>query len=98
STFVRYQRDYGGGYGRINGPNRDDFFGESDVNGDGVVDLVTPYTQYASFGAPYNPDLLVYQWNSTYPESPVFGEPTPWVYPENDPLSFYENPVTYTNN
>ena len=98
STFIRYQRDYGGGYGRINGPARDGFFNQVDMDGDGTLDLVTPYTQYASFGAPYDPNLNVYQWDSTYPESPVYGQATPWVYPKNDPLSFYNNPITYTNN
>src|SRR5690606_21418470 len=43
STFIRYQRDYGGGYGRINGPARDGFFNQVDMDGDGTLDLVTPY-------------------------------------------------------
>jgi hypothetical protein len=50
-----------------------------DINGDGVDDLTTPFTEDASYGAAF-PSLLVYQWNSIYPQlTETFGKATPWV-------------------
>ena len=44
TTFPRYQKQYGGGYGPYYGPNEDSYFNSADINGDGIPDLVVPLT------------------------------------------------------
>src|SRR5690606_23957960 len=53
STWPKYQNEYGTGYGSIYGPNGNEYFNQRDVNGDGVMDLVSPSTAYGSYGAPF---------------------------------------------
>ena len=97
STFPQYQQEYGGGYGPVNGPDGNSYFNMDDVDGDGELDLVVPFTQYGGWGARYDPNLLVYQWNSVYPQSPFYLEPTPWVAPEEGPIAMFRNPLTLSN-
>jgi TonB-linked SusC/RagA family outer membrane protein len=97
STFPKFQQEYGGGYGRINGPEGNSYFNIQDMDGDGQLDLVAPFTQYGGFGAPYDPDLLVYQWSSVYPQSPNYMEPTPWVAPDYGPIEMFQDPLTFSN-
>lgn len=98
STFPRYQTQYGAGYGAIYGPDGDAFFNERDVDGDGKVDLVPPFGAYGSFGAPYDPSLLVFDWGSTDVGSPTYMKATPWVAPKNGPITFFETPITSSSN
>ncbi|PZU90173.1 MAG: SusC/RagA family TonB-linked outer membrane protein [Chryseobacterium sp.] len=87
STFPKYQNKYGGGYD----PS---FYREADAP-DGH-----PYANFyedASWGPAFNPNLLVYQWDSFDPTSPNFGKATPWVAAKNGPIEFFQTPVTYTN-
>ncbi len=98
-TFPQWQDEYGGGYGAVNGPNGDSYFNMKDMDGDGQLDLVAPFDQYGGWGAPYDPNLLVYQWTSVYPESPDYNKPTPWVKPKSGPMNlFRKNPITLSNN
>ncbi len=95
STFAVYQKDYGAGYGAYyDGP--DGFWYEEDINGDGSDDLVVPYTEDASYGAPFD-GRLVYQWDSFDPESPNYLKATPWRSAANGPITFFETPITLTN-
>lgn len=100
STFPEYQQEYGASYGPINGPNANTHFNYVDVNGDGILDPVTPFNQYAGFGAAYDPNLLVYQWVSQYPESEFYQTPTPWipVSQENGPLYVFRPAQRFNNN
>lgn len=96
STFPKYQTQYGAGYGPYySGPGN--FWSVDDVDGDGTDDLIVPLSEDASYGAPFDPDLLVYHWDAFYPESPTFGQKRPWVAAENGPIEFLETPVTYVN-
>ena len=97
STWPKFQYEYGTGYGPVYGPNGDSFFNQRDVNGDGIQDLVTPATAYGSYGAPFDSSLLVYQWDSFYPESPNYLIPTPWEAPKDKLITFFETPVTLSN-
>jgi len=90
STFTKYQREYGAGYGAYYGPNEDSYFNEFDVNGDGIPDQVVPTTEDASYGARFDPNLLVYQWNAFDATSPFYKQATPWVAAANDPTSFFQ--------
>ena len=96
STFLNYQKKYGAGYGPYYGPTNP-YFEDADINGDGVMDLVNPTREDGSYGAKFDPNLQVYQWESFVPESENFGKPLPWVAAQNDPSTFFEQQVTYNN-
>ncbi len=96
STFADYQTQYGAGYGHYySGP--DDYWYLEDINGDGDDNQVVVYTEDGSYGAPFDPNLLVYQWDSFDPDSPNYRIATPWVNAENGPITFFEAPLTLTN-
>lgn len=97
TTFVNIQKEYGAGYGAGYGPDGDAFFNQGDINGDGVPDLVAPTTEDGAYGGKFDPNLLVYQWESFVPESENFGKPMPWVAAKNGPVTFFEQQVTYNN-
>ncbi|WPU94473.1 SusC/RagA family TonB-linked outer membrane protein [Mucilaginibacter sabulilitoris] len=93
STFPTYQHSYGAGYGAYySDPTAHFFYG--DVNGDGKPDLVTPTTEDASYGAAFDPKLMVYQWDAFDSTSPNYKKATPWVAAKNDPTSFFEKPIS----
>lgn len=97
STWPDFQYEYGTGYGSIYGTNGNEYFNKRDVNGDGNLDLVSPNGAYGSYGAPFDSNLMVYQWDSFYPESPYYLQPTPWEAPKDKLISFFETPVTLVN-
>lgn len=97
-TLPKYQNKYGAGYGPFYGDTEDQYFNNQyDINGDGTNDLSVPFTEDASYGAAFDPNLLVYQWNSIYPELPGYLQATPWVAAKNTPNSVFETALTYTN-
>ncbi len=85
STFVRYQKEYGAGYG---GP--EDFY--SGDLGSGVGKIAS-FDSDASFGPKFDPSVMVYQWDAIDPFSPNFGKMRPWVAAKNGPDTFYETAV-----
>ncbi|GJM35932.1 MAG: SusC/RagA family TonB-linked outer membrane protein [Saprospiraceae bacterium] len=96
STFPKYQEQYGAGYGHYyDGPEGYWLLGDPD--GDGVEDLIVPLSEDGSYGAPYDPNLLVYHWDAFDPESDNYLKKKPWVLAENGPIEFFETPVTYVN-
>jgi TonB-linked SusC/RagA family outer membrane protein len=97
STLPKYQNKYGAGYGPYyDGPGG--YFGLSDVNGDGVDDLTTVFTEDASYGAAFDPSLMVYQWNSIYPQlTDTYQKATPWVAGKNNPNSVWGTGSTAVN-
>ncbi|WP_242929502.1 SusC/RagA family TonB-linked outer membrane protein [Pontibacter vulgaris] len=97
STFTDFQDQYGAGYGAYY-EDPSGFFLFRDIDGDGVEDLVVPTSEDASYGAKYDPNLLVYQWNAFDPSSPSFGKKTPWVAAKNDPSEFFKDAVGTANN
>ncbi len=101
STFATYQKEYGGGYGAYyqnkNVPKGSALYKRflyRDINGDGTKDYVFPTTEDASYGAEFDPKLMVYQWDAFEKTSPNFGKATPWVGAANDPKTFFETPVS----
>lgn len=77
-TLPIYQKEYGAGYGPYY-ESEDGYFNLYDVDGDGTLDETTPFTEDASFGAKFDPNRLVYQWNSIYPQLDTYQQATPWV-------------------
>ena len=96
STFVKYQNKYGAGYGLYYGPNEDSYFNEDDIDGDGNADLLVPFYEDASFGAPFE-GQMVYQWDAFTPYSPNFGQKTEWKNAKNGPITFFETPLSLNN-
>ncbi|HFK5584539.1 TPA: SusC/RagA family TonB-linked outer membrane protein [Elizabethkingia anophelis] len=85
STFPEYQTRYGGGSKMV--------FKEKNVDG-------TPYANLSddtSWGPAFDPNLLVYQWDSFDKNSKNYGKATPWVAAKNGPIKFFETPITYVN-
>jgi TonB-linked SusC/RagA family outer membrane protein len=97
STFIKYQNQYGGGYGPYYGPDEDSYLDHIDIDGDGNLDNVTPLTEDASYGQAFDPNLMVYQWDAFYPESPNYQKATPWINAKNGPVTFFETPIALTN-
>lgn len=99
-TFVKFQDKYGSGYAREwfhwYDDEGDGFF-KDDVNGDGTVDFVVPTLEDGSYGAPFDPNLNVYHWDSFVPESPNYMRAYPWTAAKNTPLDFFETQVTWNN-
>ena len=96
STFVKYQNKYGAGYG----PYYEDasgYFLSRDIDGDGVEDLVVPTSEDASYGAAFDPNLLVYNWNAFTPWSDSYQKATPWVAAKNDPTTFFDTATSFNN-
>ena len=96
STLPKYQNQYGAGYGAFY-ESDDGYFNLRDIDGDGNLDETVPFTEDASFGARFDPNRLVYQWNSIYPQLPGYQQPTPWVAAENTPADIWNTGVTTIN-
>lgn len=96
STFPTYQEQYGAGYGAYY-DDPSGFFWYEDVDGDGTPDLITPLTEDASYGAAFDENLMVYQWDAFDSESSNYKTATPWVAAENGPITFFETPIVYSN-
>ena len=105
STFPKYQTNYGGGYGSdyysdttlANGQYYPGFEYIYDINGDGVNDWTVATREDASLGQKFDEDIMVYQWNSFYPQSEHYKQATPWKNAENGPITFFETPWSFTN-
>lgn len=95
STLPAYQTSYGGGYGPYYGPDPHPGLVNEPING--VDSWVVPFTEDASFGEKFDPNLMVYQWGAFDEESPTYGKATPWVAGSPDPSEFFETAWTLQN-
>ncbi|WP_025141587.1 SusC/RagA family TonB-linked outer membrane protein [Pedobacter jeongneungensis] len=95
STFPKYQKEYGAGYS--DGYDSGDGFYLIDVLGNGIKEKVAPTGEDASYGAKFDSNLLVYQWDAFDPSSPTYHQKTPWVAAKNDPSTFYETSISNSN-
>jgi TonB-linked SusC/RagA family outer membrane protein len=98
STFIRYQDQYGAGYGPYYG-GPDGKLNEYDANGDGVDDLVVPTTEDASFGSKFTDyaGTPIWQWDSFWPESENYGRPYEYKAGETTPVDFFQTMHTFNN-
>jgi TonB-linked SusC/RagA family outer membrane protein len=108
STFPKYQNQYGAGYGSwgplaysdtvlANGQSFPGFEYLYDVNGDGTLDWTVPTYDDASMGQKFDPNVMVYQWDSYYAASPNYKKATPWKAADNGPFTFFQTPWQFTN-
>jgi TonB-linked SusC/RagA family outer membrane protein len=98
STFPKYQDKYGAGYDQ-EWYSHSVYFGMDgdDVTGDGNEDILVPYYEDASRGQAFASNISAYQYNAFIPESPHFGQATPYQAGANGPETFFETAVSYTN-
>lgn len=102
STYAKYQKEYGagyqqGGYSKTADGSPNPNFWWKDPFGTGTKALIVPTTEDASYGARFDPSLMVYHWSAFDSTSPHYKKMRPWVAGDNDPLSFFETAVS-TNN
>ncbi len=97
STFVKYQKEYGGGYGQYYEDESGFFLYRDPNSGFAPVDasdpngrLVVPTSEDASYGGKFDPNLMVYQWDAFDATSPYYNTARPWVAAANDPTTFFE--------
>lgn len=89
NTLPTYQRKYGAGYGQYYASD-DGYFSLSDVDGDGTLDETTPFTEDASFGAAFDPNRMIYQWDAIYPELDTYQQASPWTAGAHTPNDIWE--------
>ncbi len=97
-TFPKYQDQYGQGYGP--------YYSDSDYPGLYYYNIwklgedayVEPTTEDASMGSHFDPNLMIYKWDSFYPESPTYQQKSPYVFAANGPEYFFKTGRTLTNN
>ncbi len=100
-TFIKYQKQYGGGYGAYYEDESGYFLWRDPNNGFAPVDatdpagrLFVPTSEDASYGGKFDPNLMVYQADALDPTSPYYNKPRPWVAAANDPSTFFERAWT----
>lgn len=94
-TLPKYQKKYGAGYSA--GYDTGDGFLLTDINGDGNLEETTPFTADASYGAKFDPNRMIYQWNSIYPELDTYLQATPWTAAKHTPNDIWETGHTTIN-
>jgi TonB-linked SusC/RagA family outer membrane protein len=103
STYAKYQKEYGAGYSanysKASDGSPNTLFWWNKTPWDQTNNaLIVPTTEDASYGAKFDPNLMVYQWNAFDPASPYYKKQTPWVAAVNDPVSFFETAISTNNN
>lgn len=96
-TLPKYQSKYGAGYSDYGTSSINPYFDGADIDGDGEEDLLVLFGDDASYGAEFDPNLMVYQWNAFWPGLPTYMQKTPWVAAKNNPNSIWKTTQTFTN-
>ncbi|SFF79022.1 TonB-linked outer membrane protein, SusC/RagA family [Salegentibacter agarivorans] len=97
NTLPVYQDQYGAGYGPFYDTPFFNTYGNLDLP-DGFDPNIpfTPFTEDASFGAPFD-GQLIHQWNSIYPQLSTYQQATPWQAAQNTPNDIWERGYTAIN-
>jgi len=82
STFIKYQKEYGAGYGGSFDSSNNVYFGDDASAGDAFDPTLNVY-QWDAYSA--------------FPGNNNFGKATPWVAGKNDPTSFFKNSFSLVN-
>ncbi len=100
TTFPEYQKEYGAGYGPFYDDSGDFYYDQwyhIDIDQDGNLDYVVPFTEDGSYGPRFD-GRDVYHWDSFVPDLPGYRTPRPWVYSPNDAFTFFETQTAWDNN
>jgi TonB-linked SusC/RagA family outer membrane protein len=88
NTFPEYQNEYGAGYSQS--------WFNRDINGDGQPERIARVDADASYGMPFDPSLMVYQWDALDTSSPNYLKQRPWTAAAHDASHFFK-PAVSTN-
>ncbi|MCX6262291.1 MAG: TonB-dependent receptor plug domain-containing protein [Bacteroidia bacterium] len=98
TTLPKIQKEYGGGYGAY----YDDptgYFWQADLNGDGIDELIVPTSEDASWGAKFDPSLMVIDWVGLEPtDVEHYLKPVPWMAGKHDLRDFFETGIKQNYN
>ena len=98
NTLPRYQKEYGSGYGQYGDAGPGNYFFNYDVDGNGTADeLIISLGDDASFGAAFDPNLSVYQWESTFPQLSSYKVARPYIAPNSVATDFLQNSLSINN-
>jgi len=100
STWVKYQDQYGSGYGYGDPPafeyrTTTGSYTTADPVKDPLVRWIVT-TEDASYGPKFD-GQPVWGWYSVDPESPWYKQSKPYEFSKNGPITFFETPITSTN-
>ena len=97
-TLPKIQKEYGGGYGAYYEDETGYFF-QADLNGDGTDELIVPTSEDASWGAKFDPSLMVIDWVGLEPtDAEHYLKPVPWVAAKHDLRDFFETGIKQNYN
>lgn len=97
-TLPKIQKEYGGGYGQYY-EDASGYFFETDINGDGNNELIVPTSEDASWGAKFDPSLMVIDWVGLEPtDAANYLKPVPWVAAKHDIRDFFETGIKQNYN
>lgn len=98
ATLPKIQKEYGGGYG-VYYEDPSGYFFYTDLDGDGTEDLIVPTSEDASWGAKFDPNLMVFDWVSLEPtDTQHYLKKTPWVAGKHDLSDFFETGIKQNYN
>lgn len=98
STLPEIQKEYGAGYGQYY-DDPSGYFWYDDLDGDGTMDLIVPTAEDASWGAKFDPDLMVMDWVGFEPtDTENYLRKVPWVAGANDLSAFFETGIKQNYN
>lgn len=90
-TFAKYQSSYGQGEGYLYGSSSNQQFAV--YNGQPLA----PMSVDASYGAAFDPNLMVWQYTSFVPGTANYGKASPWVAAKHDPSFIFQTGAMYNN-
>jgi TonB-linked SusC/RagA family outer membrane protein len=98
ATLPKIQKEYGGGYGQYY-QDPSGYFRYADITGDGVEDLIVPTSEDASWGAKFDPNLMVIDWvGLEATDTKNYLRKVPWVAAKHDIRDFFETGVKQNYN
>ena len=97
-TLPKIQKEYGGGYGAYYEDETGYFF-QADLDGNGTSELIVPTSEDASWGAKFDPSLMVIDWVGLEPtDAENYLKPVPLVAAKHDLRDFFETGIKQNYN
>jgi len=97
-TLPKMQKEYGGGYGAYY-EDESGYFFQADLDGNGSSELIVPTSEDASWGARFDPSIMVVDWVGLEPsDSENYLRKVPWVAAKNDLRDFFETGIKQNYN
>ncbi len=99
TTLPKIQKEYGGGYGQYYEDPATHYFFYADLDGDGSDDLIVPTSEDASWGAKFDPSLMVFDWVGLEPtDTKHYLKKVPYVAAQHDIRDFFETGIKQNYN